>query len=101
MKKFLFIIVMSNICLVGCNTSVSSLINAFTPSLSDEESFKYEKEVLNEYENLRKVNYQKVEKWIQPINKKQQCKIFVSGYKDKIDSFISDNKFYWDGECKN
>lgn len=60
----------------------------------------YEKNYLSEYESLKKTFPQVNVKWIQPKNKKEPCKIFVSYLNEdytKDDSY----KLFWDGGCKN
>jgi len=40
-------------------------------------------------------------KWIQPANKKEQCKVFVGTSKDDDRTIKHDYKIYWDGQCKD
>lgn len=60
----------------------------------------YEKNYLSEYESLKKTFPQVNIKWIQPKNKKEPCKIFVS-YLDEDYTKDDSYKLFWDGGCKN
>ena len=73
------------------------------PSVSEEEAFKYEKQYLAEWENWKQQNKNTKPsfKWIQPKNKKEECKVYV-GIDSKNDKTTkSDYALYWDGECKD
>lgn len=73
------------------------------PQIDDNEAFKYIKQYEAEYQQL-KSNSPKVEilvKWIQAVNKKEPCKLYV-GYNPDDDRTLKDGyKIYWDGSCKN
>ena len=46
-------------------------------------------------------NYKPAFKWVQPKNKKEECKVWV-GYNPQDDRTIkSGYAFYWDGDCKD
>ena len=72
------------------------------PLISEEEAFKYEKEYLAEYEQLKSdFSDQSAVKWVQPLNKNSPCKVYV-GISKEEDRTLDDNyKIYWDGGCKN
>lgn len=73
------------------------------PEVDEIEVNKYEKNYITEYENIKKQmeNYTTTFKWIQPKNKKEECKVWV-GYNPENDRTIKNGyAFYWDGECKN
>jgi len=64
---------------------------------------KYEKTYMAEYEQIKQKNadYKMSFKWIQPKNKKEECKIWV-GYNPNDDKTIKSNySLFWDGDCKN
>lgn len=72
--------------------------------LSEEQSFKYENAFQEEYKTnvvplIEETKANKAEKWLQPLNKKESCKIFF-GY-DKRNDWTTDIKPYWDGDCKD
>ncbi|MCG7643710.1 hypothetical protein MHM99_19685 [Alteromonas sp. MmMcT2-2] len=72
------------------------------PLISDEEAFKYEKEYLAEYEQLKSdFSDQSEIKWVQPANKKTPCKVYVGVSKGDDRTLDPDYKVYWDGDCKN
>lgn len=60
----------------------------------------YEINYLKEFKqiknNIPKMNL----KWVQPINKKEPCKVYV-GYGQKDPTQDESFKLYWDGQCKN
>jgi len=58
---------------------------------------KYEKDYLNEYEQIKNNMSSGKEYYFQPINKKEPCKVFMAYNSQKDES----SKLYWDGECKN
>lgn len=72
------------------------------PLISDEEAFKYEKEYLAEYEQLKSdFSDQSEIKWVQPANKKTPCKVYVGVSKGDDRTLDPNYKIYWDGDCKN
>lgn len=99
---------------LNLNTGVILLILAFLPGcsstptikplpvISEVEAFRHVKELLAEYEILKlsKPVDEIVVKWIQPSNKKEECRVFVGLNND--DRTLDDAyKIYWDGGCKN
>jgi len=72
------------------------------PAIDENEAFKYERQHLVEYENL-KANYidQSAVKWIQAANKKTPCKVYVGISKTEDRTLDENYKIYWDGGCKN
>jgi|SaaInlV_110m_DNA_1040235.scaffolds.fasta_scaffold09047_1 hypothetical protein len=86
--------------LSGCSSTptVKSL-----PVISEVEAFRHVKELLAEYEILKlskPVNKTMV-KWIQPLNKKEECKVFVEVGNTDDRTLDDAYKIYWDGGCKN
>ncbi len=73
------------------------------PKISEEEVGKYEKSYMAEYELFKQqnANYQPSFKWIQPKNKKEQCKVYVSINPNDDKTVKSDYSLVWDGECKD
>ena len=73
------------------------------PSVSEEEAFKYEKQYLAEWENWKQQNKNTKPsfKWIQPKNKKEECKVYVGIDSENDKTTKSDYALYWDGECKD
>lgn len=73
------------------------------PKVEEAEVDKYEKSYMAEHETIKKKNenYKPSFKWVQPKNKKEECKVWV-GYNPNDDRTIkSGYAFYWDGECKD
>lgn len=72
------------------------------PAIDENEAFKYERQYLVEYENL-KANYidQSAVKWVQAANKKTPCKVYVGISKTEDRTLDENYKIYWDGGCKN
>ncbi len=73
------------------------------PKIDEMEVQKYERNYLAEYDKIKQqnLNYKDSFKWIQPKNKKEKCKIYVS-INPKDDKTIKANyKLFWDGKCKN
>ena len=73
------------------------------PKVEEAEVGTYEKNYMSEYENIKKQseNYKPAFKWVQPKNKKEECKVWV-GYNPQDDRTIkSGYAFYWDGDCKD
>ena len=72
------------------------------PSISDNESRKYDKKYLSEYESLKNQYHGKQEiQWIQPSNKKESCKVYSGITVEQIQSLDESFKIFWDGSCKN
>ncbi len=75
--------------------------------VTEEEVGKYEKMYFAEYEQIKKknkekyANYQEPFKWIQPKNKKESCKVYVSINPNDDKTEKSDYSLFWDGECKD
>ena len=68
------------------------------PTASYEEAILYEKVVSgNQITSGR--GY--ITKWIQPSNKKSECKVFVGTSKTDDRTLDNDYKIFWDGECKD
>lgn len=90
--------------LTGCSSkSQENNNNNQIVSISENEAFKYEKQYLAEYEKIKEQN-KNIEtpfKWIQPKNKKEQCKVYVSINPNDDKTLKSDYVLYWDGECKD
>lgn len=68
------------------------------------ESFKYENAFQEEYKtnvvsDFTNFNANQAEKWLQPLNKKEKCKILF--YYDKRNDWTTSIKPYWDGDCKD
>jgi hypothetical protein len=72
------------------------------PVVSEVDVFKYEKNYLYEYEQIRLS--QPIKKtftyWTQPINKKEDCKVYDE-YTGVQDQTSLDLKYWWDGNCKD
>lgn len=61
----------------------------------------YEKNYLNEYNHILKSSPEKKTTYIQPVNKKEPCKVWF-GYTEDNQWFKEESyKIFWDGECKN
>lgn len=78
--------------LCGCST-ISQIF-----AVSEEESFAQERQFLAEYE-ANKALYKKSSAWVQPVNKKEQCRIYV-GYDKSNQEKVLNTEYYWDGACK-
>lgn len=71
------------------------------PYITESEVSKYEKVYLEEYNTIKGIEKKEYTKWIQAINKKENCKVFV-GYNPNDDRTKKiDYKIFWDGGCKN
>ena len=71
-------------------------------SVSDDEAFTYINRYLAEYEGMKQsLDDKKVIYWIQPANKKEQCKVFVGTLKEDDRTAKPGYKIYWDGQCRN
>jgi len=68
--------------------------------LKREQLAKYEKNYLNEFEQIKNNIPKTNVKWVQPNNKKQPCKVYV-GYGQDDPTQDGSFKLYWDGQCKN
>lgn len=70
---------------------------------TEEYAFSFEKQYINEYEQIIAQDKQRhtIVKWIQPANKKENCKIYtgVSEANDRAEK--ESFKIFWDGECKD
>lgn len=61
----------------------------------------YEINYLKEYDNILKISPKNKTTYIQPINKKEPCKVWF-GYTEENKWFKEDSyKIFWDGRCKN
>lgn len=72
------------------------------PTVSEQEVNKYEDIYMKEYEQLKMTRKLPEIRWVQPTNKKEECKMYVSvesNEKDKTQQV--DYKLFWDGECKD
>ncbi len=69
-------------------------------AVSEEEAFAQERQFLAEYQ-ANKALYQdaKAEAWVQPVNKKEQCRIYL-GYDKSNQEKALNTEYYWDGACK-
>ncbi len=58
--------------------------------------------MLENNENIKKelANFKPQVKWIQPNNKKEDCKIYVGVNPEDDKTTKSGYSLYWDGECK-
>lgn len=73
------------------------------PKVEEAEVGTYEKNYMSEYENIKKQseNYKPAFKWVQPKNKKEECKVYVSIDPKDDKTIKSYYSLYWDGECKD
>lgn len=73
------------------------------PKVEEEEVSKYEKTYLAEYELIKQqnINYKPSFQWVQPKNKKEECKVYVSINPNDDKTKKADYSLYWDGECKD
>lgn len=73
------------------------------PKVTEVEINKYEQSYLLEYNNFKKQyeNYKPSFKMVQPKNKKEDCKVYVSINEKNDKTIKSDYSLYWDGQCKN
>ena len=73
------------------------------PQIDDAEAFSYIKEYEAKYEKVKEQNknLESSFKWIQPKNKKEQCKIYVGINSNDDKTLKLDYILYWDGECKS
>ena len=73
------------------------------PKVEEAEVGIYEKNYMSEYENIKKQseNYKPAFKWVQPKNKKEECKVYVSINPNDDKTKKADYSLYWDGECKD
>lgn len=64
-------------------------------TISEERAFSFEKEYMNKYTQIQKQSVERKElgDWVQAINKKNECKIYISN--------PNIAKYYWDGDCKD
>ena len=70
--------------------------------IDDNEAFKYVKQYEAEYETIKKnLNYKDSIKWIQPKNKKEECKVYVDINPKDDKTVKADYSLFWDGECKD
>ncbi|MDD2697189.1 MAG: hypothetical protein PHF17_00160 [Arcobacteraceae bacterium] len=60
----------------------------------------YEIDYLKEYEDIKKQIPELKIAWVQPKNKKEDCKVYVD-YHDKNPTLDESYKLFWDGECKD
>lgn len=60
----------------------------------------YEMDYLKEHDEIKKQIPEQKIVWVQPKNKKEDCKIYV-GYYDKNPTLDESYKLFWDGECKD
>lgn len=79
----------------GCSTSPY-------PKVSMDEINIFEKGLQDKYSSyLKNEKPVSMEKWIQPSNKEDPCKIYV-GYASDYDRTLEDGyEVYWDGECRH
>ena len=73
------------------------------PKVEEAEVGTYEKKYMSEYENIKKQNenYKPSFKWVQPKNRKEECKVYVATNPNDDKTVKSYYSLYWDGECKN
>lgn len=73
------------------------------PKIEEAEVGKYEKAYMDEYEQIKQqsANYKPPFKWIQPKNKKEECKVYVGVNPNDDKTVKSYYSLYWDGECKD
>ena len=83
--------------------TISGCVGNSLPMAKQEEIDKYEKSYITEFETIKQNNANSEErfKWIQPLNKKQDCKVYVGIDPNNDKTIKSDYALYWDGECKN
>jgi hypothetical protein len=61
----------------------------------------YEIDYLREHENILRTQKEQLVSYIQPYNKKENCKVWMGHYGEGTKWFEEDSyKIYWDGECK-
>lgn len=96
MKNLKYILGATSISIVlsGCLGGQPSLAN-----LNQEEAYKYDRMYFQQYNQIKNqmANYKQPSEWIQPKNKKEECKIYSTGNKSTKSAY----ELYWDGECKN
>lgn len=91
-----------SVLLSGCSAvdGVSDTI-AQLFAVSEEETFAQERQFLADFE-ARKADpvFAEQKTWVQPLNKKEQCRIYVE-YKKADEAKVLDRDYYWDGACKD
>jgi len=98
MKITKYSLLISSVYLLSGCTGQPSL-----PKVEEAEVAKYEKAYMAEYEIIKQqnANYHPSFKWIQPKNKKEECKVYVD-INPKDDKTVKANySLFWDGECKD
>lgn len=73
------------------------------PKVTEIEVNKYEQSYLTEYEDIKKTfeNIPESFQMVQPNNKRESCKVYVSINPKNDKTIKSDYSLYWDGQCKN
>lgn len=61
----------------------------------------YEKHYLNEYQRLMQQQAPYQVSYVQPINKKKACKVWVVASSEFLKTTLLELKYFWDGACKN
>ena len=74
--------------------------------VSAEDQLMHANELLAEYEQLKDstTKIKIIEKWIQPLNKKEPCRVYVElseGSQREVGVNKGLLRIYWDGDCKN
>ena len=95
--KYIFGLAVTSFMFSGCTGQPS------IAEIDETEAFKYIKQYDAEYQQL-KANSPKAEmqvKWVQAANKKEPCKLFVSGDSNDDRTSKDGYKIFWDGNCKN
>lgn len=85
--------------LCGCNTISNSFSQLF--AVSEEETFAQERQFLADYERNKSLYKDaRAETWVQPVNKKEKCKIYLGYDKANAEKALNAD-YYWDGACRD
>ncbi len=91
-----------SVLLCGCS-AVDGVTNSIAQlfAVSEEETFAQEKQFLADYEaHKTDPEFAVQETWVQPVNKKEQCRIYLR-YKKEDEAIKLGAGHYWDGACKD
>ena len=97
-KQMIISGIISGIIFSGC---ANRYVQPPVPKVTYQESMKYINKFNKDYNTIEKgFKDNTITKWIQPSNKKDNCKVEVNF--GTVDRSLDDSyKLYWDGSCKN
>jgi hypothetical protein len=98
LKNHFVIITFTLALLSGCSSTPKT---APLPIISENDALSFESKLLSEYEQIKlnKPVEKSIIKWVQPVNKKESCKVFIK--RKNNNQLSTTHKIYWDGKCKN